>query len=325
MGVKYDAILVVSFGGPERPEDVMPFLENVSRGRGVPRERLEEVAEHYYRFGGKSPINEQVEELIAALKGELAGRGPALPIYLGNRNWRPYLSDTMQRMRDDGVRRALAIVTSAWSSYSSCRQYLENIEAARAAAGGGVPVVDKLRVFGNEPAFIEAMADRVKVSVGKLPGAEVLFTAHSIPASMARVSRYEGQLREASGRVAELAGVGSWRLVWQSRSGPPSIPWLEPDILDALRAIRGGQVVIAPIGFLSDHMEVLYDLDCEARALCDELGIRMERAATVGTHPRFVQLLGDLIRERVRDEKTDWPDVCPADCCPAPQRPGRPT
>jgi ferrochelatase len=325
MSVKYDAVLVVSFGGPETPEDVMPFLENVTRGRGVPRARLEEVAEHYFHFGGKSPINSQVDELIAALRNELAARGPDLPVYLGNRNWHPYLPDTMRRMRDEGVKRALAVVTSAWSSYSSCRQYLENIESARAAAGEGAPVIDKLRVFGTEPGFIEAMAERARVPVEKLPDAEVLFTAHSIPVSMARTSRYEEQLRDASARVAELAGVNSWRLVWQSRSGPPQVPWLEPDILDVLRESPAKEVVIVPIGFLSDHMEVLYDLDYEARRLCAELGIRMERAATVGTHPVFIGMLGDLIRERVREEKSDWPDVCPADCCPAPQRPARST
>jgi ferrochelatase len=322
MSVSYDAILVVSFGGPYKPEDVIPFLENVTRGRGVPRERLEEVAEHYYHFGGASPINAQTDALVEALRRELNERGPRIPVYLGNRNWHPYLADTMRQMQADGVKRALAVATSAWSSYSSCRQYLENIAAARAEVGEGAPLVDKLRVFGLESGFIDAMTDGVRAALGRNPGAEVLFTAHSIPQSMARSSRYEAQLREASERVVTLAGADRWRLVWQSRSGPPQVPWLEPDVLDTLRELpRGARVVIAPIGFLSDHMEVLYDLDYEARHLCDELGISMERAPTVGTHPVFVRMLGDLIRARAAAPVSEWPDVCPADCCPAPVRP----
>ena len=325
MPVNYDAILVVGFGGPYQPDDVIPFLENVTRGRGVPKERLLEVAEHYYHFGGASPINAQTDALVEALRGELTARGPQVPVYLGNRNWHPFLADTMGRMKADGVKRALAIATSAWSSYSSCRQYLENIAAAQVAVGEAAPVVDKLRVFGTEAGFIEAMAEQVRAALAQAPGAEILFTAHSIPESMARTSRYEAQLREASERVAALAGGAKWRLVWQSRSGPPTVPWLEPDILDALRGIAseqpGAKVVIAPIGFLSDHMEVLYDLDYEARQLCDELGLTMVRAGTVGTHPRFIRMLGDLIRARAENAASDWPDACPADCCPAPVRP----
>jgi protoporphyrin/coproporphyrin ferrochelatase len=314
----YDAVLVVSFGGPYQPDDVMPFLENVTRGRGVPRERLAEVAEHYYHFGGASPINAQTDALVEALKVEL---GEGMPVYLGNRNWTPFLSDTMQQMKADGVKRALAVVTSAWSSYSSCRQYRENIAAAQAAVGEGAPVVDKVRVYGTEAGFIDAMADRVREALEQNPGAEILFTAHSIPQSMANNSRYETQLREASGRVAALAGGAQWRLVWQSRSGPPTVPWLEPDILDTLKQMPGAHVVIAPIGFLSDHMEVMYDLDYEAKHLCEELGITMVRAGTVGTHPKFLRMLGDLMRARMASEFTEWPDVCPADCCPAPVRP----
>jgi ferrochelatase len=325
----YDAIVVVSFGGPYQPDDVIPFLENVTRGRGVPRERLEEVAQHYYHFGGASPINAQTDELVAALKAELINDKPGgMPVYLGNRNWTPYLADTMKQMKVDGVKRALAVATSAWSSYSSCRQYRENIAAALVAVTEGAPVptmvVDKVRVYGTEAGFIEAMADRVREALAQNPGAEILFTAHSIPQSMARTSRYEAQLREASGRVAELVGASKWRLVWQSRSGPPTVPWLEPDILDTLRAMPGARVVIAPIGFLSDHMEVLYDLDYEAKHVCEELGITMVRAGTVGTHPVFIKMLGELIRARMAGEFTEWPDVCPADCCPAPVRPAGP-
>jgi len=342
MPVPYDAILVLGFGGPYQPDDVMPFLENVTRGRGVPRERLAEVAEHYYHFGGASPINAQTEALVEALRGELAAHGPQLPVYLGTRNWHPYLADTLRKMKADGVKRALAVATSAWSSYSSCRQYRENILAAQAEVGkessdGAAPVVDKLRVFGTEAGFVEAMADRLRDALAQAASlngkaAEVLFTAHSIPQSMARTSRYEGQLREASERTAALAGASKWRLVWQSRSGPPTVPWLEPDILDTLKAIAseqpGAKVVIAPIGFLSDHMEVLYDLDYEAKHLCDELGITMVRAGTVGTHPRFLKMLGELIRARADAAASGlelgWPDVCPADCCPAPVRPTGP-
>jgi protoporphyrin/coproporphyrin ferrochelatase len=317
----YDAIVVVSFGGPYQPDDVIPFLENVTRGRGVPRERLEEVAQHYYHFGGASPINAQTDELVAALRDEM----PGMPVYLGNRNWTPFLADTMRQMKAYGVKRALAVATSAWSSYSSCRQYRENIAAALAAVGEGAAlppmIVDKVRVFGTEAGFVEAMADRVREALAQNPGAEILFTAHSIPQSMARTSRYEAQLREASARVAELAGGAQWRLVWQSRSGPPTVPWLEPDILDTLKEMAGKRVVIAPIGFLSDHMEVMYDLDYEAKHLCDELSITMVRAGTVGTHPTFIKMLGGLIRTRMAGEFTGWPDVCPADCCPAPVRP----
>jgi ferrochelatase len=320
MNVPYDAILVVSFGGPYQPGDVIPFLENVTRGRGVPPERLLEVAEHYYHFGGASPINEQTNALVAALREELAASGPAIPVYLGNRNWHPYLADTLRQMKEDGVQCALAVATSAWSSYSSCRQYLENIASAATTVPG--IAVDKLRVFGTEDGFVDAMGDRLGEALAGFPGATVLFTAHSIPQSMARTSKYEGQLREASARVAARNGVAAWRLVWQSRSGPPTVPWLEPDILDVLRDMpSGSKVVIAPIGFLSDHMEVKYDLDYEAKALCEQRGIEMRRAATVGTHPKFITMLGALIRQREAGIASTWPDVCPADCCPAPVRP----
>ena len=320
MAEQYDAVLIVSFGGPERTEDVLPFLENVTRGRGIPRERLLEVAEHYYHFGGKSPINEQNRLLIAALEKELAQHGPALPIYWGNRNWSPLLTDTLRAMQSDGVRRALAFVTSVFSSYSGCRQYLEDIQRARAAVGPGAPEVHKLRTFYNHPGFIEPMAERLHDALEQLPGGRLFFTAHSIPVSMAKSCDYERQLREACGLVAEQAGCADWRLVYQSRSGAPGQPWLEPDVLDALRELPSGtEVILAPIGFISDHMEVLYDLDTEARELCEKLGLKMIRAGTVGVHPKFISLIREMIDERLSGANHD---VCAADCCPAPA--GRP-
>jgi ferrochelatase len=315
----YDALLLVSFGGPERREDVIPFLENVLRGRNVPPERLMQVAEHYYNFDGRTPINAQNRALIAALTQEFAARGPRMPIYFGNRNWHPLLPDTLRQMADDGVTRALAFVTSAFSSYSGCRQYRENIEQA-----GGLPV-DKLRVFYNHPKFIHAMADRCRAALAAMPGAHLVFTAHSIPLSMAQTSRYEEQLQESCRLVAGQLGLDRWRLVYQSRSGPPAQPWLEPDIGDYLKQLDAKEVVIAPIGFLSDHMEVIYDLDTEARHLCETLGIRMRRAATVGVHPEFVSMIRDLVLERTEGaprlalgDHGPSDDVCPSDCCPAP-------
>ena len=330
----YDAVLFVSFGGPDGPDDVMPFLENVLRGRNVPRERMLEVAEHYHHFGGKSPINEQNRALLAALRQELATRGPHLPVYWGNRNWHPLLTDTLREMADAGVKRALAFVTSAYSSYSGCRQYRENIAAACAALGDRAPQIDKIRVFFNHPGFVGPMASRVRKALDRFPESDrhrvpVLFTAHSIPTSMAEGCRYVKQLTEASRLVAEQAGVSGWELVYQSRSGPPTQPWLDPDVCDRIRtlhAMGARSLVIAPIGFISDHMEVLYDLDTEAADLCRELGIHMERAETVGTDPAFVAMVRDLIAERHFSEPTrmaigELPashDVCPLDCCPAP-------
>jgi ferrochelatase len=337
--MNYDAILVVSFGGPERPEDVMPFLENVLRGKNVPRERMLAVAEHYYLFGGKSPINEQNRRLIAALETELQKHGPTLPIYWGNRNWHPMLADTLRQMKADGIHRALALVTSAYSSYSSCRQYREDIERAQEVVGEGAPVVDKVRVFHNHPGFVEALVDRVNSALAKFPpdrreAAHLIFTAHSVPLGMAQTSDYEKQLRETGLLVAEQMGRTNkyWQLVYQSRSGPPTQPWLGPDILDYFRGIkaRGGSsdVVIAPIGFVSDHMEIIFDLDTEARELCAELGLTMVRAETVGTHPRFISMMRELILERTEDQPRlalgvlgTRPDVCPEDCCPMPRRP----
>lgn len=327
----YDALLVVSFGGPDGPADVIPFLENVLRGRPVPPGRMHEVAEHYYHFGGRSPLNEQNLALIAALKARLDAEGPNLPVYFGNRNWHPLLPDTVRQMADDGVRRALAFVTSAYASYSGCRQYLENIAAAQAEVGPRAPRVEKLRMFYNHPAFVEATVDRVDAARDQLPAdaraaARLIFTAHSIPQAMADYCRYEEQLGETCRLVANEVGMSRWRLVYQSRSGPPSQPWLGPDILDELRRQAGERardVVVAPIGFLSDHLEVLYDLDTEAQRLSQELGLNMIRAATVGTHPKFIDMIHELIRERVvpgaprRAIGHFGPDhdCCPADCC----------
>jgi len=338
---KYDALLVVSFGGPERRDDVIPFLENVLRGKPVPRERMLEVAEHYYHFDGISPINSQVRQLITALHAELDRRQIDLPIYWGNRNWHPLLPDTIRQMAGDGVQRALAFMTSAYSSYSGCRQYRENVEAARADVGPQAPIVDKIRVFYNHPDFIAATAAQVRDALQRVSGsAQIAFTAHSIPYSMADRCNYARQLQETCRLVAQELELPAERysLVYQSRSGRPTDPWLEPDILDHLRSLHAlgtRSVVIAPIGFLSDHIEILFDLDTEAQQLCDSLGIECARAATVGTHPTFIEMIGELIQERLdpqfprRSLGTDGPshDVCPADCClytPA-VRPGRPS
>ncbi|MEO8132024.1 MAG: ferrochelatase [Bryobacteraceae bacterium] len=326
---EYDAILVVSFGGPEKPDDVIPFLENVLRGRNVPRERMMAVAEHYYHFGGKSPINDQNRALIAGLESLLAAEGPHLPVYWGNRNWHPLLPDTLRQMRDDGVRRAIAFFTSAYSSYSGCRQYRENILAARSEVGAGAPDVEKLRVFYNHPGFIGPVTENVKAALAKCAATHIAFTAHSIPSSMADTSNYVRQLEEACRLVANAVGVTDYKLVYQSRSGPPTQSWLEPDICDHLRTLAHRSVVICPIGFISDHLEVLYDLDTEAAAVCAELGIHMQRAAAVGTHPEFIRMIRDLILERIDGATPRLSlgvlgpshDVCPVDCCPGLRRP----
>ncbi len=327
----YDALLILSFGGPEGPDDVIPFLENVTRGRNVPRERLEEVAEHYLHFGGVSPINAQNRALIAALDAELHTHGVDLPIYFGNRNWHPFVADTVRRMRDDGVRDALVFVTSAFSSYSGCRQYREDVLRALDEVGGDAIRFDKVRVFYNHPGFVEPMAARVRDALDTFPPdrraeVEVVFTAHSIPLAMARGSAYEAQLRDACRLVAEAAGTPRFRLAYQSRSGSPHVPWLEPDILDELDALHAAgvrDVVVAPIGFVSDHMEVLFDLDEEAMHRAEELGMTMARAATVGTHPAFVAMIRELIAERTTADperralgaRGPSHDVCPLNCC----------
>jgi protoporphyrin/coproporphyrin ferrochelatase len=346
MSTGYDAILIVGFGGPEHPDHVMPFLENVTRGRNIPRNRLLEVAEHYHHFGGVSPINAQIRELIAALRPELARAGVTLPIYWGNRNWHPMLADTLAEMTAAGVGRALAVVQAAYSSYSSCRQYCEDIQRAREAAGPGAPHVDKVRVFYNHPEFVGANTERIREALDSIPddrrrAVHLAFTAHSIPGSMARNCDYERQLRETCRLVAEELGIEAarWATVYQSRSGRPEDPWLEPDILDHVKDLhqRGVKdVIIHPIGFLSDHIEVLYDLDEEAHHLCVELGMQMVRSPSVGTHPRFVAMLRELIEERIEGTPVSAQraigqygpnhDVCPELCCLPPARPpGRPS
>lgn len=336
----YDAVLIVSFGGPEGPDDVIPFLENVLRGRPVPRERMLEVAEHYQHFGGKSPINDQNRALIAALEQELAAHGPRLPVYWGNRNWHPLLPATLGQMAADGVRRAVAFFTSAFSSYSGCRQYRENVEQAQRQVGPAAPRVDKLRAFFNHPGFIEPMIEHVRAGLAKIDArrrgaTRLLFTAHSVPLSMAESCSYVAQLGEACRLVASGVTNPAWELAYQSRSGPPSQPWLEPDVCDRLRALAADgvrDVVVVPIGFISDHMEVLYDLDTEAADVARQLGINLVRAATVGTHPRFVSMIRELIVERTQPGSerralgTQGPshDVCPVACCPAPVRPSEP-
>ena len=321
----------MSFGGPEGPADVVPFLENVTRGRNVPHERLLDVAHHYERFGGVSPINGQNRALIEALEAELKARGPALRVYFGNRNWHPFLVDTLRQMRDDGVHRALMFVTSAYSSYSGCRQYREDVQRAQHAIGNGAPQVDKLRVFYNHPGFVEPNAVNLRQALSGVPAdrraqARVFFTAHSVPLAMARCSAYEVQLREACRLVAEAAGVKDWALAYQSRSGPPHVPWLGPDILDELDRVAGEgarDVVILPLGFISDHMEVLFDLDVEAADRARALGLHLSRVPTVGTAPAFIAMIRELIVERL---EADTPrralgalgpshDVCAVSCC----------
>jgi protoporphyrin/coproporphyrin ferrochelatase len=349
----YDAFLLVSFGGPEGPDDVLPFLANVTRGRNVPPERLASVAEHYHAFGGVSPINQQNRDLLAAVRADFEAAGLALPLYWGNRNWTPYLADTVRQMAQDGVRRAVAFVTSAYSSYSSCRQYLDDIERARAAVGPDAPRIDKLRRFFNHPGFIEPFAANARAALATHPAevreeAQLVFTAHSIPAAMAESSgvpggrgRYVAELTEAARLIAERARAGThpWSLAYQSRSGPPSQPWLEPDVRDHLGdlAKSGTQaVVVIPVGFVSDHMEVRHDLDVEAAATADSLGLAFARAATPGTSPRFASMVTELVQERLTAPDTAAPDstvpdnpalgdmgvpsqTCPADCCGGPR------
>ena len=338
----YDAILVLSFGGPEGPEDVVPFLENVTRGRGIPPERLVEVGAHYSLFGGVSPINAANRALIAALEAELSAHGPALPVYWGNRNWHPLLPDTLRQMRDDGVRHAACFVTSAFSSYSSCRQYRDDIVAARERVGEGAPIVDKLRPFFDHPGFIGPMVANVTAALDGLEpalraGAHLAFTAHSIPSAQAATCDYEIQLREASRLVADaVGGDRPWEVVYQSRSGAPGQPWLEPDIGDHLETLHSAgvdAVVMVPIGFVSDHVEVIYDLDIQASARARALGLTVARAATVGTAPQFVAMIPELIAERSEGAPqrrlgtlAPRPLSCAPGCCPAPaRRPPPPT
>jgi protoporphyrin/coproporphyrin ferrochelatase len=336
----YDAFLLVSFGGPERPADVMPFLRNVTTGRNIPPRRLERVAEHYYQFGGVSPINQQCRDLLAAIEKDFAARAVPLPVYWGNRNWHPYLRDTLATMAAAGVGRALAFVTSAYSSYSSCRQYLGDIEEARGHVGTRAPLVDKIRPYFNHPGYVGSFAAAATAAAASLPAEvagefDLIFTAHSVPAGMAAAAgpvggAYQAQLAETARLVAEQAGFAKpWWLAYSSRSGPPSQAWLEPDINDLLaeRAAAGSRaVVVVPIGFISDHMEVRFDLDIEAAGTARQLGLAYTRAATPGTDPMLVSMIADLVAERL-DETSPvalgalgaWPGTCPAGCCP----PGR--
>jgi len=332
----YDAILLLSFGGPEGPADVIPFLENVLRGRNVPRARLEEVAKHYQHFGGVSPINQQNREIKSALETELANHGIDLPVYFGNRNWHPMLEDTMRQMQTDGVKKFLTWITSSYSCYSGCRQYRENLAAAMEAIGPDAPVPDKIRVWYNHPNWIAVNADHLDQARDELgveaDAVHVAFTAHSIPTSMAEGSAYEAQLNEAARLTAEASGITDYQLVYQSRSGRPQDPWLEPDICDHLEAVaeRGvTHVIVHPIGFISDHMEILFDLDTEAKEACDELGLQMARAASAGTHPAFISMIRELIQERLDPsleqralgDRGPNHNVCPANCCQS-GRPG---
>ena len=338
MPTDYDAILLVSFGGPEGPDEVIPFMENVTRGRDSPRERLEEVSQHYFGFGGRSPINDQNRALMAELETLLSAEGPDLPVYFGNRNWHPLLPDTLAQMRDDGVRRAICFVTSAYSSYSGCRQYRENLAEARGEVEGA-PELDKLRVYYDHPGFLEPQVDFILEALATLPedasdGAHIVFTTHSIPRTMSRHCDYETQHYEACRIVMELlseraprpdGGEREWQLVFNSRSGPEFVPWLEPDVNDHLEALaeQGAPgAVCVPIGFISDHMEVIYDLDVEAVDTAKERGLPFARAATVGTDPRFVAMIRELVLERAADAParalgTRGPnhDACPIDCC----------
>lgn len=329
--MSYDAVLIVTFGGPNQMEDVLPFLENVLRGKNVPRERMLEVAHHYELFNGKSPINEQNAELKIALEARMQSHAPKCPVYIGNRNWHPYLEDTLREMQKNGVRRALAFVASGYSCYSGCRQYREDVQRAREAIGADAPEVDKIRVFYNHPLFVQANAENIAASFDRIPvearsTTPLIFTAHSIPSAMATKCRYEVQLQEAARLVAESLGHENWQLVYQSRSGPPHQPWLEPDVCDVIRNLADQgvrHVVSSPIGFTSDHMEVLFDLDTEAADLCKELGIQFERAHAAGHHPLFVEMVHDLIAERI-EQRPERPavgrhpashDVCPVNCC----------
>ena len=360
----YDAFLLLSFGGPEGPDDVLPFLENVTRGRGVPRERLADVAGHYHAYGGVSPINGQCRHLLKAVGPAFAAGGIDLPLYWGNRNWHPFIEDTVRQMSADGVTRALAFVTSAYSSYSACRQYLDDIDRAVAAVGRGAPGIDKIRPYFNHPGFIEPFAASVEEALAGLTegvqaGARLVFTAHSVPVGMAASSgspstftavpgviggRYAAELREAARLISERVRGGSlpFDLVFQSRSGPPSVPWLEPDVNDHLAALAKGTlangeplregppsaVVVVPVGFVSDHMEVVHDLDVEAAQTAASLGLPFARAKAPGPAPRFAQMVRELVAERVsgaeplalgsfgpRAYPAAGAGSCPPDCC----------
>ena len=342
-----DALLWLSFGGPEKPEDVRPFLENVTRGRGVPPERLDEVEQHYLGFGGVSPINALNRAAIAAVEAELAEQGIDLPVYFGNRNWHPMVEDTVGQMARDGVRSALVFPTSAYGGYSACRQYDEDILRARAAVGEDAPELTKLRQFFDHPLFVSAFADAVRAAAEQLDGEyRLVFTAHSVPVSADRAAgppsegghRYSRQIAEAARLVAADLGIAEYDVVWQSRSGPPQVPWLEPDILDHLDALHSKgvpAVVLCPVGFVSDHLEVVWDLDTEAKDKATELGMGFARAIAPSGDPRFAQLVVELVREHLADapvrKLSDFTVAgctvngapCAVGCCEPAQRPAR--
>lgn len=346
---RYDALLFLSFGGPERPEDVMPFLQNVTRGRGVPADRLEEVAQHYLHFGGVSPINALNLEIIDAVRARLAAAGIDLPVYFGNRNWHPMAEDAVGRMAADGVERALVFPTSAWGGYSGCRQYHEDISRAREAVGPGAPALVKLRQYFDHPHMIGAFADAITAARAELPEAlrdspRLVFTAHSVPLTADANAGpaadgghlYSRQVAETARLCAAAAGFDEHDVVWQSRSGPPQVPWLEPDIcdhLDVLAAAGEQAVIVCPIGFVSDHLEVVWDLDTEAREKAQELGLGYARAGTPGADPRFAEMVVDLVRERLEGAAAvrlgTEPlygaglngGLCAVDCCATAKRP----
>lgn len=313
--MKADAVLLLSFGGPEAPYDVMPFLRRVVAGRGVPDSRLVEVSRHYQAFGGRSPINEENRVLRAALAAELEARGRAVTVYWGNRFWHPLLEDTAATMRADGVGRAVVFVTSAFGSYSGCRAYQDDLDAVEG------PAFRKLPPYCEQPGFLDAVVAQAEVARAELePGHKLLFTAHSIPQSMADTNPYVAQLHTACAAVAERLGMGEWQLAWQSRSGPPAVPWLEPDVCDVLREMpEGEQVLLVPIGFVSDHMEVVWDLDTEAAAAAAGAGVTLARAETPGRHPAFVSMAADLIEAALDGGEDASP--CAPGCCPRPRRP----
>lgn len=347
----YDAFLLISFGGPEGPDDVLPFLENVTRGRGVPSDRLEEVAGHYRAFGGRSPINEQNRDLLAAIEAEFRRSDAAVPLYWGNRNWSPYLADELARMRDDGIERAAAFVTSAYSSYSGCRQYREDMAAAVAKVGPRAPRLDRIRHYFDHPGFVTANAAGVVAALESLPAgvagrARLVYVTHSIPTAMARTAGPSGGAYEeqhlataaaVTAAVASSTGIEyDSDLVYCSRSGSPQVPWLEPDVNDHLEELAAAgteAVVLAPIGFVSDHMEVVFDLDTEAMETAERLGLPVARAATAGIHPAFVGAIRELFLERAAVERGEEPVrasvgppgpshyLCPAGCCPNPRGP----
>ena len=338
MGIgRFDSLLLLSFGGPENSDDVMPFLRNVTAGRGVPDERLAVVAEQYELFGGKSPINELNQQLLCALDEELASRGHEMATFWGNRNWHPFVTDTIADLKSLGHTSTVCLVTSAFSSYSGCRQYHEDLDRARNEVPGA-PNIERVRVYWDHPDFLGTAAELLAESreaAGLSSETPVLHSAHSLPLSMAANCDYQEQLNEAASIVNELAGMrGPYEVVFQSRSGPPSVPWLTPDIDQRIHELaeQGTQeLLVHPLGFVADHMEVLFDLDTQSAAAAKEAGVKMVRTPTVGTHPRFVSMLVDLVEEAagLRADRPSLsksgprPDKCNSQCCPAPTRPGR--